>query len=133
MTNHSAALAALADPTRRAIFERLARSPSAVARRVGSASAVRTAAWLVIAYGKLLLTKIDVKQVPPPRPLMHAVISANASRAARWINSRARQARRHPDLLEQAGIMAMAAPANRGRSAHGTGTKHPIRCPGYVI
>ena len=30
MTNHSAALAALADPTRRAIFERLARSPSAV-------------------------------------------------------------------------------------------------------
>ena len=30
MTNHSAALTALADPTRRAIFERLARSPSAV-------------------------------------------------------------------------------------------------------
>ena len=30
MTNHTAALAALADPTRRAIFERLARSPSAV-------------------------------------------------------------------------------------------------------
>src|SRR6201996_6116289 len=30
MTNHAAALAALADPTRRAIFERLARSPSAV-------------------------------------------------------------------------------------------------------
>ena len=30
MTNHSAALAALADPTRRTIFERLARSPSAV-------------------------------------------------------------------------------------------------------
>jgi DNA-binding transcriptional ArsR family regulator len=30
MTNHMAALAALADPTRRAIFERLARSPSAV-------------------------------------------------------------------------------------------------------
>ena len=30
MANHEAALAALADPTRRAIFERLARSPSAV-------------------------------------------------------------------------------------------------------
>ena len=30
MTNHAAALTALADPTRRAIFERLARSPSAV-------------------------------------------------------------------------------------------------------
>jgi DNA-binding transcriptional ArsR family regulator len=30
MTNHSAVLTALADPTRRAIFERLARSPSAV-------------------------------------------------------------------------------------------------------
>ena len=30
MTNHSAMLTALADPTRRAIFERLARSPSAV-------------------------------------------------------------------------------------------------------
>jgi DNA-binding transcriptional ArsR family regulator len=30
MTNHSAILAALADPTRRAIFERVARSPSAV-------------------------------------------------------------------------------------------------------
>jgi DNA-binding transcriptional ArsR family regulator len=30
MTNHTAALTALADPTRRAIFERLARSPSAV-------------------------------------------------------------------------------------------------------
>ena len=30
MTNHGAALTALADPTRRAIFERLARSPSAV-------------------------------------------------------------------------------------------------------
>ena len=30
MTNHVAALTALADPTRRAIFERLARSPSAV-------------------------------------------------------------------------------------------------------
>lgn len=30
MTNHGAALSALADPTRRAIFERLAGSPSAV-------------------------------------------------------------------------------------------------------
>src|SRR5215469_905840 len=30
MTNHSAMLAALADPTRRAIFERLAKSPSSV-------------------------------------------------------------------------------------------------------
>ena len=30
MTNRAAALTALADPTRRAIFERLARSPSAV-------------------------------------------------------------------------------------------------------
>jgi DNA-binding transcriptional ArsR family regulator len=30
MTNHAAVLTALADPTRRAIFERLARSPSAV-------------------------------------------------------------------------------------------------------
>ena len=30
MANHSAVLAALADPTRRAIFERLAQSPSAV-------------------------------------------------------------------------------------------------------
>src|SRR5688572_28196922 len=30
MTNHSAAFAALADPTRRAIFERLAARPSAV-------------------------------------------------------------------------------------------------------
>jgi DNA-binding transcriptional ArsR family regulator len=30
MTNHAAMLAALADPTRRAIFERLAQSPSAV-------------------------------------------------------------------------------------------------------
>ena len=30
MTNHTAALTALADPTRRAIFERLARSPSPV-------------------------------------------------------------------------------------------------------
>jgi DNA-binding transcriptional ArsR family regulator len=30
MTNHEAVLTALADPTRRAIFERLARSPSAV-------------------------------------------------------------------------------------------------------
>lgn len=30
MTNHADALTALADPTRRAIFERLARSPSAV-------------------------------------------------------------------------------------------------------
>ncbi|HTZ28125.1 MAG TPA: metalloregulator ArsR/SmtB family transcription factor [Streptosporangiaceae bacterium] len=30
MANHGAALAALADPTRRAIFERLAGSPSAV-------------------------------------------------------------------------------------------------------
>ena len=30
MTNHAAILTALADPTRRAIFERLARSPSAV-------------------------------------------------------------------------------------------------------
>jgi DNA-binding transcriptional ArsR family regulator len=30
MTNHVAVLTALADPTRRAIFERLARSPSAV-------------------------------------------------------------------------------------------------------
>jgi len=30
MANHAAALTALADPTRRAIFERLARSPSAV-------------------------------------------------------------------------------------------------------
>ena len=30
MTNHAAAITALADPTRRAIFERLARSPSAV-------------------------------------------------------------------------------------------------------
>jgi DNA-binding transcriptional ArsR family regulator len=30
MTNHGAVLTALADPTRRAIFERLARSPSAV-------------------------------------------------------------------------------------------------------
>jgi len=30
MANHSAVLTALADPTRRAIFERLARSPSAV-------------------------------------------------------------------------------------------------------
>ena len=30
MTDHAAALTALADPTRRAIFERLARSPSAV-------------------------------------------------------------------------------------------------------
>jgi DNA-binding transcriptional ArsR family regulator len=30
MTNHAAALTALADPTRRAIFERLARSPSPV-------------------------------------------------------------------------------------------------------
>ena len=30
MTNHSAMLAALADPTRRAIFERLAKAPSSV-------------------------------------------------------------------------------------------------------
>jgi DNA-binding transcriptional ArsR family regulator len=30
MTNHGVVLTALADPTRRAIFERLARSPSAV-------------------------------------------------------------------------------------------------------
>jgi DNA-binding transcriptional ArsR family regulator len=30
MTDHAAVLTALADPTRRAIFERLARSPSAV-------------------------------------------------------------------------------------------------------
>jgi DNA-binding transcriptional ArsR family regulator len=30
MTNHAAVLTALADPTRRAIFERLSRSPSAV-------------------------------------------------------------------------------------------------------
>jgi DNA-binding transcriptional ArsR family regulator len=30
MTNHAQVLTALADPTRRAIFERLARSPSAV-------------------------------------------------------------------------------------------------------
>ena len=30
MTNHAEVLTALADPTRRAIFERLARSPSAV-------------------------------------------------------------------------------------------------------
>ncbi|HEY2552302.1 MAG TPA: metalloregulator ArsR/SmtB family transcription factor [Streptosporangiaceae bacterium] len=30
MTNHAAVLSALADPTRRAIFERLAASPSAV-------------------------------------------------------------------------------------------------------
>jgi DNA-binding transcriptional ArsR family regulator len=30
MTNHTAVLAALADPTRRAIFERLSQSPSAV-------------------------------------------------------------------------------------------------------
>jgi DNA-binding transcriptional ArsR family regulator len=30
MANHSAAIAALADPTRRTIFERLAQSPSAV-------------------------------------------------------------------------------------------------------
>jgi DNA-binding transcriptional ArsR family regulator len=30
MTNHSAALTALADPTRRTIFERLAQSPTAV-------------------------------------------------------------------------------------------------------
>jgi DNA-binding transcriptional ArsR family regulator len=30
MTNHETVLTALADPTRRAIFERLARSPSAV-------------------------------------------------------------------------------------------------------
>ena len=30
MTNHSMVLTALADPTRRAVFERLARSPSAV-------------------------------------------------------------------------------------------------------
>jgi DNA-binding transcriptional ArsR family regulator len=30
MTNHAAVLTALADPTRRAIFERLAQSPSAV-------------------------------------------------------------------------------------------------------
>jgi DNA-binding transcriptional ArsR family regulator len=30
MTNHSAMLAALADPTRRAIFERLAKSPGSV-------------------------------------------------------------------------------------------------------
>ena len=30
MTDHAAALTALADPTRRAIFERLARAPSAV-------------------------------------------------------------------------------------------------------
>jgi DNA-binding transcriptional ArsR family regulator len=30
MTNHAEALSALADPTRRAIFERLARSPGAV-------------------------------------------------------------------------------------------------------
>jgi DNA-binding transcriptional ArsR family regulator len=30
MTNHAAVLTALADPTRRAIFERLARSPGAV-------------------------------------------------------------------------------------------------------
>jgi DNA-binding transcriptional ArsR family regulator len=30
MTNHSAMLVALADPTRRAIFERLARSPASV-------------------------------------------------------------------------------------------------------
>jgi len=30
MTNHGAVLTALADPTRRAIFERVARSPSAV-------------------------------------------------------------------------------------------------------
>ena len=30
MTNHAAVLTALADPTRRAIFERLARAPSAV-------------------------------------------------------------------------------------------------------
>jgi DNA-binding transcriptional ArsR family regulator len=30
MANHAAVLTALADPTRRAIFERLARSPSAV-------------------------------------------------------------------------------------------------------
>ena len=30
MTNHAAVLTALADPTRRAVFERLARSPSAV-------------------------------------------------------------------------------------------------------
>jgi DNA-binding transcriptional ArsR family regulator len=30
MTNHAAVLTALADPTRRAIFERLAESPSAV-------------------------------------------------------------------------------------------------------
>jgi len=30
MTNHAAVLSALADPTRRAIFERIARSPSAV-------------------------------------------------------------------------------------------------------
>ncbi len=30
MANHTAMLSALADPTRRAIFERLARSPSAV-------------------------------------------------------------------------------------------------------
>lgn len=30
MTNHATVLTALADPTRRAVFERLARSPSAV-------------------------------------------------------------------------------------------------------
>lgn len=35
MANHSAALEALADPTRRAIFERLARTPSAVGELAG--------------------------------------------------------------------------------------------------
>jgi len=39
-------------------------SRSKIARRVGSASAVRAAAWLVMAYGKLSLTNVTVKQVP---------------------------------------------------------------------
>jgi DNA-binding transcriptional ArsR family regulator len=43
MTNHDAVFTALADPTRRAIFERLARSPSAVGELAGGMPVSRPA------------------------------------------------------------------------------------------
>jgi len=43
MANHSAVLTALADPTRRAIFERLAQSPSAVGELAGELPVSRPA------------------------------------------------------------------------------------------
>jgi DNA-binding transcriptional ArsR family regulator len=78
MTNHEDALAALADPTRRAIFERLAKAPSAV--------------------GEL------ARELPVSRPAVSQHLKV--LKEARLVNDRAEGTRR-VYAVDQAGLVAV--------------------------